>query len=181
MGALKLEDLPEYTYNDYIQWEGKWELIHGIAYAMSPAPTIKHQNISAKIARILGEALDSCHQCLALMPIDWHISNETIVQPDNSVICHTPENDAYITKAPKIIFEILSPATEKKDKALKFHLYEEAGVNYYIIVNPIESIAIIYQLQDGKYIKLIETSNETIEFSLQACEKNLKFNFRNIW
>lgn len=41
--ALKIEDLPHYTYDDYAQWEGRWEIIEGVPYAMSPAPTIKHQ------------------------------------------------------------------------------------------------------------------------------------------
>lgn len=47
MGAIKLEDIPRYTYDDYKQWEGQWELISGVAYAMSPAPMIEHQSISA--------------------------------------------------------------------------------------------------------------------------------------
>ena len=42
MGALKLEDLAHYTYDDYKIWEDDWELIYGVAYAMSPAPMIKH-------------------------------------------------------------------------------------------------------------------------------------------
>lgn len=28
--------LPNYTYEDYCQSEGQWELIEGIPYAMSP-------------------------------------------------------------------------------------------------------------------------------------------------
>jgi hypothetical protein len=44
--ALKEEYIPRYSYKDYLEWEGKWELIGGIAYAMSPAPIIKHQEIS---------------------------------------------------------------------------------------------------------------------------------------
>ncbi|HZH65515.1 MAG TPA: hypothetical protein VEY10_11550 [Flavisolibacter sp.] len=43
-GAVKI--LPYYTYEDYVQWEGKWELIDGIPHAMSPAPTPKHQIIA---------------------------------------------------------------------------------------------------------------------------------------
>jgi len=31
--AVKL--LPHYTYSDYENWEGQWELIDGIPYAMS--------------------------------------------------------------------------------------------------------------------------------------------------
>ena len=181
MGVLKLEYLPSYTYEEYINWEGDWELIFGIAYAMSPAPTIKHQSISAKIARYLLEALEHCNKCQALLPIDWKIANNTIVQPDNSVICHIPENEAYITKSPKIIFEILSPSTAKKDKELKYHLYEDEGVSYYIIVDPINSIAEVYHLKDKQFIKLVDATDETIEFIIKECNKTINFNFSKIW
>jgi hypothetical protein len=30
--ALKMEDLPHYTYDDYAQWEGRWEIISGVPY-----------------------------------------------------------------------------------------------------------------------------------------------------
>jgi len=36
----------KYTYNDYVRWsdEERWELINGVPYSMTPAPSIKHQN-----------------------------------------------------------------------------------------------------------------------------------------
>ena len=182
MVALRLEDLPNYTYDNYLLWEGNWELIYGVAYAMVPAPNIKHQNISAKIARYLMEAIDGCEQCQVLMPVDWKISDDTIVQPDNSVICHNPSNEAFITKAPKIIFEILSKSTAKKDKGLKYHLYEQEGVSYYIIVDPSESLAKVYFLKDGRFIKLIDATDEIVEFDLAIeCNKNINFDFSKIW
>jgi hypothetical protein len=42
--------LPHYTYDDYVHWEGKWELIDGIPYAMSPAPVPKHQVVSNNLS-----------------------------------------------------------------------------------------------------------------------------------
>jgi len=179
MGALKEEDLPDYTYDDYLLWEGDWELIHGIPYAMAPAPMIKHQAISNKIARYLSEALEECKTCQALLPVDWKIDNRTIVEPDNLVICHEPQNEAYITKAPKVIFEILSKSTAHKDKNLKYSLYEKEGVNYYIIVDPIESIAKVYKLHEGRYIKVCDASDESIEFDLDEC--SFLFYFGKIW
>lgn len=34
MSDVKHRYLPKYTYEDYKHWEGKWELIHDIPYAM---------------------------------------------------------------------------------------------------------------------------------------------------
>jgi len=187
MGALKLEDLPRYTYEDYITWEGDWELIDGIAFSkngsvsMAPAPMIKHQSISNKIARYLDEALEDCEKCQALLPIDWKITDETIVQPDNSVVCINPNNKAYITKAPKIIFEILSKSTAKKDKEIKYELYQQEGVKYYIIVNPDDEMANVYELKDGKYIKICDATDEIVEFNIKECKSKMKFNFSKIW
>ena len=180
MGLMKEEYYPSYTYDDYKSWEGNWELIDGIAYAMAPAPMIKHQNISNKIARYLDEALEECNVCKALLPVDWRIDEKTIVQPDNLVICHTPLHDAYLSKAPKIIFEILSKSTAEKDKNLKFDLYEREAVEYYIIVNPEDAVAKVYTLNnEGKYKKIADASDESIDFALQKCA--FTFDFSKIW
>jgi Uma2 family endonuclease len=181
MGALRLEDLPHYTYEEYCKWEDNWELIYGVAYAVAPAPIIEHQSISNKIAWQLHDVLKECTECQALLPVDWKIAKDTIVQPDNSVICHTPMHEAYITKAPAIIFEILSPSTAKKDKTLKYNLYEEEGVKYYIIVDPSEEMAKVYRLHEGRYIKLLDASDEVVEFNLEACSQSLTFDFQKIW
>lgn len=79
MGSLKLEDLPHYTYEDYEKWEDNWELIYGIPYSMSPAPIIKHQNISNKIAHQLYDLFKDCKECQVLLPVDWKIAKDTIV------------------------------------------------------------------------------------------------------
>ena len=180
MSAIKKEDYyPSYNYNDYKLWEGDWELIYGIPYAMSPAPMIKHQLISNKIAWQLQESLKDCKKCQALLPIDWKIDEQTVVQPDNLVICHTPNLEAYIKKAPKIIFEILSKSTALKDKNLKFDLYEQEGVNYYAIVDPNESIAKVYILKDGRYIKVCDAYEDIVKFELDECSFN--FDFGKIW
>ena len=40
---------PHYTYDDYCQWEGQWELIEGMPYAMSPAPIPAHQRVNSTL------------------------------------------------------------------------------------------------------------------------------------
>ncbi len=179
MSVIKKEYLPNYTYDDYKEWEGNWELIYGVPYAMAPAPMIKHQSISNKIARYLDEALQECEVCQALLPIDWKIDDSTVVQPDNLIICHTPQDEAYIKKAPKVIFEILSKSTAMVDKNLKYELYEKEGVAYYIIVDPNESIAKIYELKEGRYIKVCDAYEDSVNFDLNECA--FTFDFSKIW
>ncbi len=179
MSAIKKEYLPNYTYDDYKNWEGNWELIYGVPYAMAPAPMIKHQAISNKIARYLDEYLQECKSCQALLPIDWKIDESTVVQPDNLVICHTPQEEAYIKKAPKVIFEILSKSTATVDKNLKYELYEKEGVDYYIIVDPKETIAKVYRLKEGRYIKLCDAYEDRVDFELKEC--SFTFDFAKIW
>lgn len=128
MSTPRLEDLPRYTYDDYVQWEGRWELIQGIAHAMSPAPSILHQSISQRLAGQLERALEHCQDCHALLPVDWKIDEETTVQPDHLVVCGELDKTAYLTKTPALIFEILSTSTAHKDRTTKFRLYEREGV-----------------------------------------------------
>jgi len=180
MGLRKEEYYPAYTYDDYALWEGDWELIYGIPYAMAPAPMIKHQQISNKIAWQLQELLKECEICQVLLPVDWKISNETVVQPDNLVICHKPEQESYITKAPKIIFEVLSKSTASKDRGLKYDLYEAEGVSYYVIVNPFENMAKVYTLNsEGNYMKVADAQKDAVDFVLNEC--TFTFDFTKIW
>ncbi len=179
--AHKYDYTPIYSYEDYLHWEGKWELIYGTAFAMSPMPMPKHQKISNKIARYLDEALEKCQACQALLPVDWKIDNSTVVQPDNLVVCNEPLDKSYIQKAPKIIFEILSPSTMQKDLHLKYELYQNEGVEYYVIIDPNDSFAKIYRLRGGKYIKYGEACHESIAFEIEECGSVFEFNFGLIW
>ena len=179
MSAIKKEYLPHYTYEEYKKWEGNWELIYGVPYAMSPAPMIRHQAVSNKIAWQLQEILKECEACQALLPVDWKIDESTIVQPDNLIICHKPLHEAYITKAPRVIFEILSKSTAMVDKNLKYELYEQEGVDYYVIVDPEETIAKVYRLKEGRYIKICDAHEEQIDFDLR--EYVVSFDFGKIW
>ncbi len=47
---------PHYTYDDYCQWEGRWELIEGMPYAMSPLPVPDHQDVCLKLSILFVQA-----------------------------------------------------------------------------------------------------------------------------
>jgi len=47
--TIEAVDKDFYTWDDYISWDGRWEIINGKAYDMSPAPYPKHQRVAGKI------------------------------------------------------------------------------------------------------------------------------------
>ena len=178
MGALRIEDLPHYTYDDYKMWEGKWELIDGIPYSMAPSPMFEHQDISGKIHIELSSLLRNCKKCTSVLAVDWKIANDTVVCSDNSVVCHKIKTD-FIEDAPDLIFEVLSPSTKKKDRTLKYSIFQEQGVKYYVMVEPKGSFAEVYELENGFYKLKGEFTNETCSFDLNDCK--IDFNFANIF
>lgn len=179
MGAIKIEDLPHYTYSDYCEWEGRWEVIGGVPFAMSPAPTGKHQRVSQRIAFVLEGKLENCKRCRAYLPVDWRISDDTIVQPDNLVICDEMPWDKVLDTTPSIIFEVISRSSAHKDRVIKYELYEKAGVTYYCLVYPDTEIVQLFELKNGRYEKCGEFKNASFGFKIADCE--FVFEFGRIW
>lgn len=177
--ALRVEDLPHYIYDDYRQWEGKWEILQGIPYAMTPAPSIKHQDISGNIFWQLRALLENCRKCKALLPVDWQITEDTVVQPDILVVCDENITGVKLEKTPVLVFEILSPATSRKDRGIKYRLYENAGVKYYCIVDPETNSAEVYVLQKEKYHEAKEFDEGGMLFDLGPCQ--IQFDFKEIF
>jgi len=180
MGSAK-RLLPHYTYDDYRLWEGKWEIIEGIPYAMSPAPLPKHQRISNSLGAIFFVALKgkACKNCVASDPIDYLIADDTVVQPDLLVYCGETTK-SFLDFTPKLVAEILSPSTAMKDRHTKFNLYESAGVKWFLIVNPETEVVQVYELENGEYVLKQEGHAFTHSFELEeGCR--IGVDFGEIW
>ncbi len=175
MGALKYVE--HYSVADYRLWQGDWELLGGFPYAMAPSPSFEHQRISGKIFRQLDEALDGCTQCSAVFETDVVFADDTVVRPDCMVICYQPKGQ--LTKAPTVIFEVLSPSTAKRDETLKFELYEAEGVRYYALVYGEQQKVKLYLLHNGRYLKVGDFESEHYRFELDRC--TIDFDFSKIW
>jgi len=173
--AMSVAALLNYTYDDYRQWEGEWELIDGVPVSMAPAPVKIHQRLSGEIFMALNETMqNNCIDCEVLYEVDWKVTEETVLRPDIILACDD-EHEAYLTKAPKIIVEILSPSTAKKDETVKFDIYEAEGVHYYILVYPDDLKAKVYSLKEGKYIKVGDFTHELLIFDDLECVLSLDF------
>ncbi|HRQ89463.1 MAG TPA: Uma2 family endonuclease [Bacteroidia bacterium] len=144
---------PRYTAEDYLGWEGDWELWDGIPVSMSPSPNFFHQSTGVRLLKQLIRRLDSAPcpaDCEALYEIDWHVTGNTVVRPDLMIVCERPEGQ-WIEKRPEFVAEILSPSTRQKDLVAKRELYATSGVPYYLIVDPEERSATLLELAEGTY------------------------------
>ena len=144
--------LPSYTYDDYVNWEGEWEIIDGIPYAMSPMASPRHQSIANEIGVSFSVALKSKNcKCKVYQPIDVKIDESTVVHPDLLIVCK-PIEKQYLDFPAELVIEILSPSTRLKDQITKKELYQNFGIRYYLIVDPDTNKITYYQLgSDGKY------------------------------
>ena len=136
-----------YTYAHVLAWpeHERWEILQGVPYAMTPAPTIRHQEVAGALYRILGNYMQGKDCRVFIAPLDVLLSErqepdeqiQTVVQPDVFVVCDKSKLDKNRCKgAPDLIIEVLSPTTARKDRREKFLLYEKYGVKEYWLVEP---------------------------------------------
>ena len=163
-----------YTYDDYKEWEGDWELIGGIPLAMAPAPMRKHQGLATVIISELHRQLEECTQCEVLGEIDYKVSDDTVLRPDIVLTCGET-NESYLSKAPEIVVEILSKSTARRDEKYKFEIYEKEKVKYYILVYPDDLRAKVYQLKGSSYDKEGDFLQESYHFKESTCNVSLDF------
>lgn len=154
-----------YTYGDYRSWpeDERWELIRGVAWNMSPSPSVPHQALMVELAGIIREFLrehrGSCRVLSA--PVDVFFPDrpdqpeddvDTVVQPDIVVVCDPAKvRRNGIHGAPDWVIEVLSPHTSSKDMREKLEVYEGGGVGEYWIVDPGNRYVHVYLLQRGSY------------------------------
>jgi len=172
MVALAYEEY--YTIDDYKKWEGDWELIYGKPYAMAPFALPAHQVVSSNILFELKKQLENCEECEAIMESEVIFSKDTILRPD--VIVYCDEIKEKLTKTPPLIFEVVSPATIKRDEIIKKEIYEKEGVKYYTIIYPDEKRVKIYENKDGKFVKVGDDEKFKYEFDC-----TIEMDFSKIW
>ena len=168
----------DYTYGDIQKNNGKgrFEVIEGVVYDMTPAPATEHQRISRDLGFLVHEFLKGKKCELFSAPFDVllpegdeaDVQVKTVVQPDIVVVCDpekiTPRG---CRGAPNWVVEILSPATAGKDQILKRRIYEKAGVREYWVVHPTDRTIMVYRLQKSK-LTFVDTYDDQAELKVNC-------------
>lgn len=127
------------TYENYAVLPdemGRFELLDGELWAMSPAPAITHQMVSKE----LEKALTACEQDYFVFhaPVDIILSAYSVLQPD-ILLLHKSKSHQLSNRGvegpPDLVVEILSPSSAWRDRGKKMNLYAHYGVSEYWIVD----------------------------------------------
>ncbi|HLS07931.1 Uma2 family endonuclease [Lentibacillus sp.] len=129
------------------------EYADGIVY-MSPSPSTKHQQVSARLQAKLFNFLDGGKCQVFSAPYDIQLYRDDLDEtnifiPDLSVICDVEglEENKFVG-VPELIVEILSPSNQSYDLVTKMEAYMKYGVREYWVVNPILDAIQVYALTD---------------------------------
>ena len=166
-----------YTIEDYKQWQGDWELIEGIPFAMASFTFADHQIIISQIIYLLKREIsdrNSCKNCFVIPEVDWIVRYDTVLRPDVVVTCNIPELQSHLKEKPEVVFEVISPSTAKKDENLKYEIYWRERVPYYVLVYPKFKKIRVYKLVDGSYEIAFDGTSGKFELEFNNCKISLK-------
>ena len=181
MDALRKEKKC-YSYADYYTWNDneRWELIEGVPFAMSPAPSWFHQAIIGNIYNQLHNFLKGKPCRVLVAPVDVCLygagdNDKTVVQPDILIVCDKSKlKGKYCNGAPDMVIEVLSPTSVKHDRIIKFQQYQQAGVHEYWIVDPDTKSVSTHILNNGEYtIRVYFDSDNVPVHVLEGCSVDL--------
>ena len=108
--------------------------------------------LSATIREYIRKKQGSCHVYPAPFAVKLREDKDTIVEPDISVICDEKKlTEKGCSGAPDFIIEIVSPSNSSHDYITKLHLYADAGVREYWIVDPEREKIFVYFLEQDAF------------------------------
>jgi len=175
---LVLDEKLRYTYADYLMWldDKRRELLDGFIRLMSPAPNLRHAQISGEIFTLFKNYIKKnkgrCQVFAA--PFDVRLPKQpdeisddkifTVVQPDICIVCDESKlEERGCLGAPDMVVEISSISSAKYDYNDKYNLYEAAGVREYWVASPKDKAVTVFILQDnGKFDRGIVYEKEMV-------------------
>jgi Uma2 family endonuclease len=122
-----------FTYEDYLVLpeDRRYEIIDGDLFR-TPTPGPPHQRVVGNLYLHLCRYVEDNELGEVLMaPCDVLLSPTDVVQPDLLYVTAARSaivSEKFISAAPDLVVEVLSPSTEDRDRTLKTKLYARFGV-----------------------------------------------------
>lgn len=140
MAVVTFPSGADFTVDDLDRFpddSNRYELIEGSLH-VSPSPGMAHQSVLLALFRVLDRA---CPDDLKvwLAPLDVVLAPGTVLQPDLFVLPADLPHAKRVSVTPVLVAEVLSSSTRSFDLVTKRHVYREAGVGTYLVLDPDET------------------------------------------
>ncbi|MBD2177835.1 Uma2 family endonuclease [Pseudanabaena sp. FACHB-1998] len=151
----QLTDFPILLASEYLEWEAKQELKHeyenGEIIAMTGG-TIPHSQVAANFSALLIPQLRGKGCKVAISDAKVMTESGKYYYPDLVVTCDERDRFAHdFLQYPCLIAEVLSPATEARDRGIKQQSYMLLDtLQTYILITPERPRIEIYQRRDDR-------------------------------
>jgi Uma2 family endonuclease len=131
------------TVDEFLAWaegrEGRWELLNGVPYSMSPERS-RHGRVKYAVQTALLKGIRNAGLPCHMLPdsVGIRISPYVMHVPDALVYCgQQAPDDALEVSNPVVVAEVASPSTRKFDETVKLSGYFGVpSVHHCLIVDP---------------------------------------------
>jgi Uma2 family endonuclease len=157
---------------------------------MMAGPSPVHQDLLLELAIQLHGFLKGTPCRAHIAPFEVRLfpkedgSDNTYVEPDIFVVCDKSKIDRHGCKgAPDFVVEILSPSSRSMDLLYKLNKYRDAGVREYWVIDPEETLVMVYIFDEGKTLYTAYSAKETEKLEvtvLKGCFIDLKALFASL-
>ena len=144
--------------------DGKYEFLDGYVFMLRPPSrdyddravdmaggSIAHAAICARMALLLGNVLAGSSYMVYTSDARLRLAERQYLYPDLVVACSEQSGTMLIN--PSVVIEVLSPTTEKRDRAAKFKTYKSLpSVQEYVLIGS-EYRAIEVHWREGRFWK----------------------------
>jgi len=139
--------------DEFLNWEDqqpeRWELIAGQPWRMMVGAPRLHHLLVANIRRALERQVRS-HGCEVYSETFKFRTAEGVFYPDVLVHCGPIELNARWTETPRLVVEVMSPATQTTDHGIKKAAYlSTPGLWGYVIVSQLPRGMILFRPDGG--------------------------------
>ena len=187
--ALPQQYLPALTPEQYLSLERSSEMRHefldGLVYAMA-GESPDHSTICFNLASIIGPQIRDKH-CRGFSP-NMKVRTglgDLYAYPDLMVVCGQPgfhDEHGDVLLNPAVVFEVLSPSTEKYDWGEKFRRYrtEIDSLHDYVLVAQDRMLIEHHREADGTWSSTAITGRDgTLTLDSIECQIPLHEVYRN--
>jgi len=140
------------------------ELLDGMLY-VSPLGNASHQRLVFEASYSLRGACPKEFE--TTIELNVQFDGDRMFIPDFTVLKKRGAKGLTVPAADVLLIgEVLSRSTKVNDLVLKRQVYAEAGISYYLIIDPAGDVpqASLLELEEGKYVEIARSDDGVLTF-----------------